>query len=70
MKNPAYTRTCGNTTKYYGGPQDVRMLLVIGPRLQFLREVWLCRYGQSASKPFCDGSHKKAGFKSNLDEKS
>jgi len=46
------------------------MLLVIGPRLQFLREVWLCRYGQSASKPFCDGSHKKAGFKSNLDEKS
>lgn len=32
-------------------------------------EAWLCRSGQSANKPFCDGTHKTVGFKSNLDEK-
>jgi len=27
-------------------------------------DVFLCRCGHSANKPFCDGAHKREGFKS------
>lgn len=30
--------------------------------LEGRRSAFLCRCGQSATKPFCDGTHKKIGF--------
>lgn len=33
-----------------------------GHTLDRVTETWLCRCGQSKNKPYCDGSHRKAGF--------
>lgn len=33
-----------------------------GHTLNRVTETWLCRCGHSKNKPYCDGSHKKAGF--------
>lgn len=47
-------------------------LRVVGPCLVTLangseelreKDVFLCRCGHSSNRPFCDGSHKKEGFK-------
>jgi len=33
-----------------------------GRTVHRVTQAWLCRCGQSRNKPFCDGSHRKAGF--------
>jgi len=48
------------------GPLEARGPLEItsgtGKRLHRGTRAFLCRCGQSRNKPFCDGSHKRAGF--------
>ena len=41
---------------------DFEMFASDGTSIQKTAQAWLCRCGQSANKPFCDGTHKKAGF--------
>ncbi|MBO6792198.1 MAG: CDGSH iron-sulfur domain-containing protein [Dinoroseobacter sp.] len=49
------------------GPMQVKGPMEIttgtGHRVTQTKTAFLCRCGQSQNKPFCDGSHKKAGFK-------
>ena len=33
-----------------------------GDNIKYGEKLFLCRCGQSANKPFCDGKHKAAGF--------
>jgi CDGSH-type Zn-finger protein/uncharacterized Fe-S cluster protein YjdI len=34
-----------------------------GRTLNRTQQTWLCRCGESQNKPYCDGTHKKIGFK-------
>jgi CDGSH-type Zn-finger protein/uncharacterized Fe-S cluster protein YjdI len=49
-----------------GGPMQVDGPLVVkdafGEVAATTMQCWLCRCGTSKNKPFCDGSHKEAGF--------
>jgi CDGSH-type Zn-finger protein len=64
MKNePAAT-----ITAYADGPLLVRgsyrILDASGKEIELTRRtVALCRCGKSSQKPWCDGTHKAAGFK-------
>ncbi|MHB1514789.1 MAG: CDGSH iron-sulfur domain-containing protein [Acidiferrobacteraceae bacterium] len=44
------------------GPLEVRS--ATGRTVIRSEQLFFCRCGASANKPFCDGSHKKLGFKS------
>jgi CDGSH-type Zn-finger protein len=50
------------------GPLHMRGNLEVvtgtGKTINRITEVWLCRCGHSRNKPYCDGSHKAAGFRS------
>jgi CDGSH-type Zn-finger protein len=35
-----------------------------GKTVNRVTETWLCRCGQSKNKPYCDGSHREAAFRS------
>lgn len=54
-------------TPIQDGPLHVKGSLEIvsggGAVLQRVTEAWLCRCGGSANKPYCDGTHKRTGFK-------
>jgi uncharacterized Fe-S cluster protein YjdI len=39
------------------------IVLADGTEEQREKDAFLCRCGHSAKKPFCDGSHKREGFK-------
>jgi len=41
---------------------DFEMTDMAGNKVDDMKKVYLCRCGASGNKPFCDGSHKKAGF--------
>jgi CDGSH-type Zn-finger protein/uncharacterized Fe-S cluster protein YjdI len=53
-------------TPTLNGPLHVEGALEIcsasGQTITRVTETWLCRCGHSKDKPFCDGSHKAAGF--------
>jgi CDGSH-type Zn-finger protein len=57
-----------SVTLYENGPLilrgDVALLAMDGTEIEpGRRTVALCRCGFSAIKPFCDGSHRRAGFR-------
>ncbi len=41
----------------------IRLTLPNGQEIATEEESWLCRCGGSTTKPFCDGTHSKIGFK-------
>lgn len=62
------TETIATITAYPDGPLLVRgsyrIVDASGKEVELTRRtVALCRCGKSSQKPWCDGTHKAAGFK-------
>lgn len=53
-------------TPQENGPYHVsggfKLVLSDGTVLDAGDETWLCRCGDSSTKPFCDGTHSSSGF--------
>lgn len=47
---------------YFSG--NLELVSGTGRTVNRMTEAWLCRCGQSKNKPYCDGTHKKTGFRS------
>jgi len=43
---------------------NLEVITGTGKTVNRVTETWLCRCGQSKNKPYCDGSHRGAGFRS------
>jgi CDGSH-type Zn-finger protein/uncharacterized Fe-S cluster protein YjdI len=43
---------------------SVEIVSGTGKTVNRVTDAWLCRCGQSKNKPYCDGSHRSAGFRS------
>jgi CDGSH-type Zn-finger protein/uncharacterized Fe-S cluster protein YjdI len=43
---------------------NLELITGTGKTVNRLTECWLCRCGQSNNKPYCDGTHKRVGFRS------
>lgn len=52
-------------TPVQDGPLHIKgsLEIALGGARNRVTEIWLCRCGGSANKPYCDGTHKKTGFK-------
>ncbi len=42
---------------------SIELVSGTGRTINRVTETWLCRCGASANKPYCDGSHRKIGFR-------
>jgi CDGSH-type Zn-finger protein len=60
--------TCNNDGSVKIESEDLQMFDSTGAQFDLAGRttIGLCRCGASENKPFCDGSHKRIGFKSEI----